>query len=64
MDTATPIQADLSPLTRIVFYCRDCEKIVEGVKVGRKYAYKCPACHSKDVAFGTEKSIKSFYNLA
>lgn len=52
---------DAQQLVRIVFYCKDCEKIVAGIKVGRKYVYKCPACHTKNVAFGTEKSIKSFY---
>lgn len=50
-------------LTRIVFYCKDCEKIVDGVKVGRKYVYKCPLCYTKNVAFGTEKSIRSFYHM-
>ncbi len=48
---------------RIVFFCKDCEKIVLGTKVGNKYVYKCPLCHTKDVAFGTEKSIKSFYRV-
>ncbi|MBI2638200.1 hypothetical protein HYW83_01280 [Candidatus Peregrinibacteria bacterium] len=48
---------------RIVFYCKDCEKIVDGVKVGRKYVYRCPLCQTKNVAFGTEKSIKSFYHV-
>lgn len=48
---------------RIVFYCKDCEKIVDGVKVGRKYVYRCPLCQTKNVAFGTEKSIRSFYRI-
>lgn len=48
----------------IVFYCKDCEKIVEGMKVGRKYVYRCPVCKTKNVAFGTEKSIRSFYHVA
>mgnify|MGYP001559297280 FL=1 len=48
---------------RIIFFCKDCEKIVAGIKVGRKYVYKCPACGTKNVAFGTEKSIKSFYHV-
>lgn len=48
---------------RIVFFCKDCEKIVLGTKVGNKYVYKCPLCHTKNVAFGTEKSIKSFYRV-
>lgn len=51
-------------VTKIVFYCKDCEKIVKGIKVGRKYVYKCPFCSTKNVAFGTEKSIKNFYNVA
>ncbi len=53
-----------APPVRIVFYCKDCRKIVEGAKVGRKYVYKCPLCYKKNVAFGTEKSIKSFYHTA
>lgn len=52
-----------SPPVRVVFYCKDCEKIVPGIKVGRKYVYKCPLCHTKNVAFGTEKSIRSFYHV-
>lgn len=48
---------------KVVFYCKDCEKIVAGIKVGNKYVYKCPLCHTKNVAFGTEKSIRSFYYI-
>lgn len=51
------------PQIKIIFYCKDCEKIVDGVKIGRKYVYKCPVCGTKNVAFGTEKSIKSFYHV-
>ncbi|MFA6521063.1 MAG: hypothetical protein WCT53_01625 [Candidatus Gracilibacteria bacterium] len=49
--------------SRIVFFCKDCEKIIAGIKVGRKYVYKCPLCSTKNVAFGTEKSIRSFYHV-
>lgn len=48
----------------ILFYCKDCEKVVESVKVGRKYVYRCPLCNTKNVAFGTEKAIKNFYHVA
>lgn len=48
---------------KVVFFCKDCEKIVVGIKVGGKYVYKCPLCHTKNVAFGTEKSIRSFYRV-
>ncbi len=47
----------------IIFYCKDCEKIVDANKVGRKYVYKCGICGTKNVAFGTDKSIKSFFRV-
>lgn len=37
--------------------------MVDGIKVGRKYVYRCPVCGTKNVAFGTEKSIRSFYHV-
>ncbi len=47
----------------IIFYCKDCEDIVDVAQLGRKYVYKCKKCHTKNVAFGTEKSIRSFFRL-
>ena len=47
----------------IIFYCKDCEKIVDTDQFGRKYVYKCKKCGTKNVAFGTEKSIHSFFRL-
>lgn len=47
----------------IVCYCKDCEKIVIAAPVGRKFAYRCTVCQTKNVAFGTEKSIKNFYRI-
>jgi len=47
----------------IVFYCKDCEEIVSAEKIGKKYVYKCKRCGTKNVAFGTEKSIKSFFRV-
>lgn len=47
----------------IIFYCKDCEKIVETKAVGRKYVYKCGICGTKNVAFGTEKSIVNYYRI-
>lgn len=58
---ASPVQNQEA--VRIVFYCKDCRNIVDGVKVGRKYLYRCPTCNGKDVAFGTEKSIRNFYHI-
>lgn len=47
----------------IVFYCKDCEKIVDATKSGRRYVYSCNVCGTKNVAFGTEKSITSFFRV-
>lgn len=45
----------------IVFYCKDCEKIVQVKPFGRKFVYRCAVCGTKNVAFGTEKAIRGFY---
>jgi len=45
----------------IIFYCKDCEEIVDTIQVGRKYVYKCRKCGTKNVAFGTEKSLNTFF---
>ena len=47
----------------IVFYCKDCGKLVNVEKVGMKYVYKCKVCKTKNVAFGTEASIKKFFHV-
>lgn len=47
----------------LVFYCKDCRKIVETTPVGRKFVYTCNICKTKNVAFGTMKSIKNFYRV-
>lgn len=47
----------------MVFYCKDCEEIVKTSQVGRKYVYKCKKCGTKNVAFGSEKSIHGFFRL-
>lgn len=47
----------------IVFYCKDCERIVDVDRAGRKYVYMCGVCHTKNVAFGTEKSIRGYFHV-
>lgn len=47
----------------IIFYCKDCNEIVETDRCGRKYVYKCKKCGTKNVAFGTRKSIYSFFKI-
>ncbi|MBD3156407.1 hypothetical protein GF369_01125 [Candidatus Peregrinibacteria bacterium] len=47
----------------IKYYCKDCEKFIQGKQVGRKYVFRCPICNTKNVAFGTEKSLVNFFHL-
>lgn len=47
----------------IIFYCKDCQEVVETDRVGRKYVYTCKKCGTKNVAFGTKKSIYGFFRL-
>ena len=47
----------------MVFFCKDCQKIVETTTFGKKFVYKCNVCGTKNVAFGTEKSIRNFYHI-
>lgn len=52
------------PLTaKVVFYCKDCRKLVDTTRVGKKYVYTCNLCKTKNVAFGTAKSIGSFFHI-
>jgi len=56
--------SDKQQLTdEIIFYCKDCGEIVDTIKCGKKYVYKCKKCGTKNVAFGTKKSIYSFFHL-
>lgn len=50
---------------KIIYYCKDCKRIVDGKsrKGKKKYSFACSLCGSKDVAYGTEKSILSFYHI-
>lgn len=47
----------------IVFYCKDCEVLVDTSRIGGKYVYKCKKCGTKNVAFGTKKSIYGFFKI-
>lgn len=47
----------------IIFYCKDCGKIIQAMKEPRRFVYICGLCGTKNVAFGTEKSIRNFYHI-
>ena len=47
----------------VIFYCKDCEEIIEVERCGKKYVYKCKKCGTKNVAFGTKRSIFGYFKL-
>lgn len=48
---------------KIAYYCRDCKKAVTPKRVGKKLSFKCGECDREFIAFGTENSINSYYNV-
>ncbi len=60
MNQVAPPQEEKSA---IVFYCKDCSELVETERCGRKYVYRCKKCGTKNVAFGTKKSIYGFFKI-
>ena len=48
---------------KIVYYCRECKKQVSPKRIGKKLSFKCTECDKGPISFGTEESIKNFYNV-
>ena len=55
-------EADGTP-AKIVYYCRECKKPVSPKRIGKKLSFKCTECDKGPIAFGTEESIKNYYNV-
>ncbi|MBU0577932.1 hypothetical protein KJ742_01100 [Patescibacteria group bacterium] len=49
--------------TKIVYYCRDCEKTITPKRIGKKLRFSCPECKRDGVAFGSEQSIINHYHI-
>ena len=56
------IEAEGQP-AKIVYYCRECKKPVSPKRIGKKLSFKCAECDKGPISFGTEESIKSYYNI-
>lgn len=50
--------------TLIVYYCRECQKIVRGLSKGNKerYSFFCPLCH-KLCIYATAKSLIHYFRI-
>ena len=49
--------------TKIIYYCRDCEKLVKPKRIGKKFKFSCAECKGDHVAFGSEVAIKKYYKI-
>lgn len=50
----------------VVYFCKDCRKIVQSPKAlsrNKNLTFCCPECNGKNVAWGTEVSIRNFYKV-
>lgn len=48
---------------KIIYFCKDCEKLVMPKRVGKKFRFNCTECKGKDVSFGPESSIRNYYKI-
>jgi len=55
--------SDSGQPAKIVYYCRECKKVVNPKRIAKKLSFKCPECDKDEVSFGTENSIANYYNI-
>jgi hypothetical protein len=46
---------------KIIYFCKDCEKVVKPKRIGKKFEFSCLECKGNNVAFGSETSIMNYY---
>ena len=55
-------EADIPP-AKLVFYCKNCEELVEAKQTKKQFTFRCPKCGKTEIAFGTEESIRNHYRI-
>ncbi|MCT4591779.1 MAG: hypothetical protein N4A36_00100 [Candidatus Gracilibacteria bacterium] len=58
-----PVPNDDYEEQKIVFYCHDCAKLVDTESKGKKLKFVCKECQGSDLSYGTERSIRNYYNM-
>lgn len=48
---------------KIIYYCRECKKVVPPTRIGKKLSFRCSECNTEYISFGTEQSIGNYYNI-
>jgi hypothetical protein len=51
------------PDQKIIFFCHDCEKVVDVTKSKKKIKFICKECGNQNTSFGTEKSVMNFFRI-
>ncbi|MFH0776880.1 MAG: hypothetical protein V1936_04700 [Patescibacteria group bacterium] len=61
----SPIPQDEAaiPAAKLVFYCKNCQELVDAKQTKKKFTFRCPKCSKTEVAFGTEESLKNYYRI-
>lgn len=48
----------------LVFYCRNCKKVIEKPeRITKTLRFKCPECGQDRVSFGGRESVQNYYKL-
>ena len=55
--------ADTGLPAKIVYYCRDCEKLIKPKRMGKQFKFACTVCNGDNVAFGSEQAIQNYYKV-
>ena len=62
--TTKDIKEPTTPINQpIIFYCKDCKKIVKCKKKNpkKKYKIQCDVCNKRNIDYGKEKNIIKYY---
>jgi len=57
-----PKKADLDA-SPVVFFCRDCRKLVPAKKAEKKLKFSCEICGGKKIVFGTKRALENHFHL-
>ncbi len=49
---------------KIIYLCRDCNKVIKPKRIGKKFKFSCTECKGNNVSFGTEESVANYYKEA
>ncbi|MFH1375592.1 MAG: hypothetical protein ABIH35_02895 [Patescibacteria group bacterium] len=60
---ALPKDVEEIPEAKLIFFCKNCEEVVDAKQTKKKFTFRCPKCAKTEIAFGTEESIRNHYRF-